>query len=79
MARQLSQQSQLSGELLGELEEIKAIRRELLSVKRERRELQQQSRELMKTVQVKERGRGRERERILFPLVAHSLANIFHL
>ena len=68
-ARQLSQQSQLSGELLGELEEIKAIRSELLSVKRERRELQQQSRELMKTVQVKERGGegGRVRENSVSP------------
>ena len=52
-ARQLSQQSEVTGELLGELGKIKEIRSELLSVRRERRELQQQSRELMKTVQVK--------------------------
>ena len=57
-ARQLSKQSELCGELLKELEEIKRIRSELLSVKRERRELQQQSRELMKVVQVRETERN---------------------
>ena len=59
IARQLTQQSEVSGELLKELDEIKSIRSELLSVKRERRELQQQARGLMKVVEV----RGGERER----------------
>ena len=61
-ARQLTQQSELSGELLRELEEIKTIRSELLSVKRERRVLQQQARQLMKIVQVSVYVRERERE-----------------
>ena len=68
-ARQLSQQSEVTGELLGELGKINEIRSELLSVRRERRELQQQSRELMKTVQVR-----REREIIRSPnfiVIAH--------
>ena len=62
MARQLTQQFELSGELLRELEEIKTIRSELLSVKRERRVLQQQARELMKIVQVSVYVREGERE-----------------
>ena len=61
-------------ELLRELEEIKTMRSELLSVRRERMELQQQTRGLMKVVQVRkrERGKERERERVMREMIVNS-------